>query len=85
MCRYAPRFVREFIDAAQPYLSIGEYWDSCRYSGSDWSLDYNQGSFLEFLCAYSLKLGYCLLKDKQARCMVVETLWKLRLMIYSLE
>ncbi|KAG0612666.1 hypothetical protein M758_6G044000 [Ceratodon purpureus] len=39
---YASKFVREFIDAAQPFISIGEYWDSCRYVGPDYSLDYNQ-------------------------------------------
>jgi alpha-amylase len=37
---YGPWFVRDYIDASQPYISIGEYWDSCKYSG--FSLDYNQ-------------------------------------------
>ena len=44
VCRYAPRFVKEFIEAAKPYISVGEYWDSCRYVGPDYALDYNQGS-----------------------------------------
>jgi alpha-amylase len=39
---YASRFVREFIDAAQPFISVGEYWDSCRYVGPNYALDYNQ-------------------------------------------
>ncbi|XP_050943744.1 probable alpha-amylase 2 isoform X2 [Cucumis melo] len=37
---FSAKFVKEYIEAAKPMFSIGEYWDSCNYNGHD--LDYNQ-------------------------------------------
>ena len=36
--------MKEYIEAAKPMFSIGEYWDSCNYNGHD--LDYNQGNMM---------------------------------------
>lgn len=48
---YSAKFVKEYIEAAKPIFSIGEYWDSCNYNGND--LDHNQGKTMHFvLCMY---------------------------------
>ncbi|XP_012449177.1 probable alpha-amylase 2 isoform X1 [Gossypium raimondii] len=39
---YSAKYVKEYIEAAKPIFSVGEYWDSCNYSGS--VLEYNQDS-----------------------------------------
>lgn len=52
--RYGPWFVRDYIDASHPYISIGEYWDSCKYSG--FSLDYNQGHYSILKTIFELRL-----------------------------
>ncbi|KAL9264190.1 putative alpha-amylase 2 [Drosera capensis] len=39
---YSPKYVKEYIEAAKPLFSVGEYWDSCSYDGS--YLAYNQDS-----------------------------------------
>ncbi|RAL52413.1 hypothetical protein DM860_007270 [Cuscuta australis] len=39
---YSPKFIKEYIEGAKPIFSVGEYWDTCNYSGTD--LDYNQNS-----------------------------------------
>ena len=40
--RYAPKFVKEYIEGARPVFSVGEYWDSCNYHNGQ--LAYNQGT-----------------------------------------
>ncbi|KAF5202041.1 Alpha-amylase 3 protein, partial [Thalictrum thalictroides] len=37
---YAPKYVKEYIEGSKPIFSVGEYWDSCNYSGT--KLEYNQ-------------------------------------------
>jgi len=44
VCRYSSIFVKAYIEASKPRLAIGEYWDTCRYTGPKYTLDYNQGS-----------------------------------------
>ncbi|GAA0152790.1 hypothetical protein Leryth_010649 [Lithospermum erythrorhizon] len=39
---YSSKYMKEYIEAAKPVFSVGEYWDSCNYRGS--YLDYNQDS-----------------------------------------
>ncbi|KAF2324746.1 hypothetical protein GH714_016604 [Hevea brasiliensis] len=39
---YSPKYVKEYIEGAKPIFSVGEYWDSCNYSG--FYLEYNQDS-----------------------------------------
>ncbi|KAF5206143.1 Alpha-amylase, partial [Thalictrum thalictroides] len=39
---YAPKYVKEYIEGSKPIFSVGEYWDSCNYSGT--KLEYNQDS-----------------------------------------
>ncbi|EPS66762.1 alpha-amylase, partial [Genlisea aurea] len=39
---YSPKYVKEYIEGAKPIFSVGEYWDSCNYNGSQ--LEYNQDS-----------------------------------------
>lgn len=41
---FAAKFVKEYIEAAKPMFSVGEYWDSCNYSPPSYHLDYNQDS-----------------------------------------
>lgn len=41
ICSYSPKYVKDYIEGAQPLLSVGEYLDVCNYNGS--TLDYNQG------------------------------------------
>jgi alpha-amylase len=43
VCRYSPRFVKAYVEASKPRLAIGEYWDSCKYTGPKYILDYDQG------------------------------------------
>lgn len=38
---YSAKYVKEYIEGAKPVLSVGEYWDSCKYHGH--RLDYDQG------------------------------------------
>mmetsp|Transcript_14532 Transcript_14532/g.31123 ORF Transcript_14532/g.31123 Transcript_14532/m.31123 type:complete len:586 (-) Transcript_14532:7-1764(-) len=38
---YAGKYTQEYVDAAVPRLSVGEFWDACDYS--DGVLAYNQG------------------------------------------
>lgn len=40
---YSATYVKEYIEGAKPIFSVGEYWDSCSYSGYFY-LDYNQDS-----------------------------------------
>ncbi|XP_073393185.1 probable alpha-amylase 2 isoform X2 [Physcomitrium patens] len=39
---YSPKFVKAYIEASKPRLAIGEYWDTCKYIGPNYLLDYNQ-------------------------------------------
>lgn len=39
---YSANFVKEYMEGGKPVFSVGEYWDSCNYSGH--RLDYNQDS-----------------------------------------
>jgi len=39
---YSSKYVKEYIEEAKPIFSVGEYWESCNYSGTH--LEYNQDS-----------------------------------------
>ncbi|KAG0607025.1 hypothetical protein M758_9G186900 [Ceratodon purpureus] len=39
---YSPRFVKAYIEASKPRLAVGEYWDTCKYTGPKYILDYDQ-------------------------------------------
>ncbi|KAG5542843.1 hypothetical protein RHGRI_015812 [Rhododendron griersonianum] len=39
---YSAQYVKEYIEGAKPLFSVGEWWDSCNYTGHH--LEYNQDS-----------------------------------------
>ncbi|XP_072987661.1 probable alpha-amylase 2 [Typha latifolia] len=39
---YSAKFVKEYVEESKPIFSVGEYWDSCKYSPPEHRLDYNQ-------------------------------------------
>lgn len=47
--------MKEYIERAKPIFSVGEYWDSCNYSGYFY-LDYNQG-IMSLMLFYTVDSG----------------------------
>ncbi|XP_011628934.1 probable alpha-amylase 2 isoform X1 [Amborella trichopoda] len=53
---YAAKYVKEYVEKAQPLFSVGEYWDSCNYCPQ---LDYNQDSHRQRIINWIDNTGGC--------------------------
>ncbi|KAJ3706802.1 hypothetical protein LUZ61_010507 [Rhynchospora tenuis] len=80
---YSPEFVKEYIEESKPMFSVGEYWDSCEYSPTDNSLNYNQDNHRQRIINWIDSTGgLCAAFDFTSKGIVQEAvkgqMWRLR-------